>query len=74
MIDTEKLIDGFTASALFLKDEKSNETLKSMTIKKFYKKDQNANEFEKYFQTYQLMRLPYTHNRLSIRLVLALRF
>tara|TARA_Y100001960_G_C14784189_1_gene890213 strand:+ start:4757 stop:5425 length:669 start_codon:yes stop_codon:yes gene_type:complete len=51
MIDTEKLIDGFTASALFLKDEKSNETLKSMTIKKFYKKDQNANEFEKYFQT-----------------------
>lgn len=51
MIDTKQLLEGFTANALFLKDKEANETLKSMTIKKFYKKDQNANEFEKYFQT-----------------------
>lgn len=51
MINTKRLLDGFTTNALFLKDEKSNEILKSITIKKFYKKDQNANEFEKYFQT-----------------------
>lgn len=51
MINTRQLLKGFTTNALFLKGKEGNETLKSMTIKKFYKKDKNANEFEKYFQT-----------------------